>query len=125
MNHEPSRPLPTPNKNREAGLFQLPRDFRQLSGGSDETRTRDLRHCWKANAIRSRLDKDIRDAVVGHGNKKKSLSSVYLSISDEDLVKEIGRLTLIAGRQRFGDKNDQQRFFLAMRLTPHSAELPC
>ena len=32
-----------PNKNREACLSRLPCDYRRLSGGSDETRTRDLR----------------------------------------------------------------------------------
>jgi hypothetical protein len=31
------------NKNREGLLFRLPCDIRRLSGGSDETRTRDLR----------------------------------------------------------------------------------
>jgi hypothetical protein len=48
--------------------------------------------------MKSRLDKDIRDVIVGHGNKKKSPSSVYLSISDEDLVWEIDRLTFDHGK---------------------------
>jgi hypothetical protein len=61
-------------------------------------RIHDLRHCWKTNAMRSRLDEDIRDAIVGHGNKKKSPRSVYLSISDEDLVREIDRLTFDHGK---------------------------
>ena len=37
-----------------------------------EPRIHDLRHCWKTNAMRSRLDKDIRDIIVGHGNKKRT-----------------------------------------------------
>jgi len=44
------------------------------------------------------LDKDIRDAIVGHGNKKKFPSSVYLSVSDEDLVRETDRLTFDHGK---------------------------
>jgi hypothetical protein len=56
-------------------------------------RIHDLRHCWKSNAMRSRLDADIRDAIVGHGNKKKDSANVYLSISDKDLVQEIDKLT--------------------------------
>jgi integrase len=60
-------------------------------------RIHDLRHCWKTNAMRSRLDEDIRDAIVGHGNKKKDSANVYLSFSDKDLVQEIDKLTFDHG----------------------------
>ncbi|MGO9568071.1 MAG: hypothetical protein ACLP5H_11060 [Desulfomonilaceae bacterium] len=63
-----------------------------------EPRIHDLRHCWKSNAMKSGLDGDIRDAIVGHGNKKKDPRSVYLSISDQDLVREINRLTFDHGK---------------------------
>jgi len=48
--------------------------------------------------MRSRLDKDIRDVIVGHGNKKKDSAKVYLSISDKDLVRAIDRLTFDHGK---------------------------
>jgi hypothetical protein len=48
--------------------------------------------------MRSRLDKDIRDVIVGHGNKKKDSAKVYLSFSDKDLVQEIDKLTFDHGK---------------------------
>jgi hypothetical protein len=86
------------SEKREACLFILPFNIRLLCRTRNETRIHDLRHCWKTNAMRSHLDKDIRDAIVGHGNKKKSPSSVYLSVSDEDLIREIDRLTFDHGK---------------------------
>lgn len=48
--------------------------------------------------MRSGLHPDIADAIVGHGNKKKAPRIVYLSISNEDLVREIDRLTFDHGK---------------------------
>ncbi len=80
------------------GGFQLPRYFRLICGGSDETRTRDLRHCCKTNTMRRGLHPLITDAVVGHGDRKKDVKSVYLTISDAVLVREIDRLTFDHGK---------------------------
>jgi integrase len=60
-------------------------------------RIHDLRHCWKTNAMRSGLHPLIADAIVGHGDRKKDVRSVYLSISDEDLVREIDRMRFDLG----------------------------
>jgi integrase len=60
-------------------------------------RIHDLRHCWKTNAMRSGLHPDIADAIVGHGNKKRAPRTVYLSISDDDLVREIDRMKFDQG----------------------------
>jgi hypothetical protein len=34
----------------------------------------------------------IADAILGHGDKKKSLQSLYLTISDQDLLNAIDRM---------------------------------
>jgi integrase len=52
----------------------------------------DLRHCWKTNAMRSGVHPAIADAILGHGDKKKSLESLYLTISDQDLLDAIDRM---------------------------------
>lgn len=61
-------------------------------------RIHDLRHCWKTNAMRSGVHPVIADAIVGHGDRKKDVRSLYLSINDEDLVREIDRLTFDHGK---------------------------
>ena len=54
-------------------------------------RIHDLRHTWPTNAMRSRLYPLILDSIVGHGD------SLYVSISDEDLVGEIDRMRFDVG----------------------------
>ena len=49
----------------------------------------DLRHRWFTNAMRSGVPAYIADAILGHGNKKKSLQALYLNNSDEDLLAAI------------------------------------
>ena len=61
-------------------------------------RIHDLRHCWKTNAMRSGLHPLIADVIVGHGDWKKDVKSLYLAISDADLVREIDRLTFDHGK---------------------------
>jgi len=48
----------------------------------------DLRHCWQTNSVRSGVHPAIADAILGHGDKKKSLQRLYLTISDDDLLDE-------------------------------------
>src|SRR5208283_1162413 len=44
----------------------------------------DLRHTWKTNAMRSGVDFEIREAILGHCNRSKSVAERYGRISDED-----------------------------------------
>jgi len=46
----------------------------------------DLRHCWFTSATLSKVCPHIADAILGHGDNKETLQSVYLSLSDDDLV---------------------------------------
>ncbi len=40
----------------------------------------------------------IADAILGRGDKKRDVKSLYLAINDADLVREIDRLTFDHGR---------------------------
>jgi len=49
------------------------------------------------NAMRSGVHPLIADAIVGHGDRKKTVESLYLSISDTDLLNAIDRMTFDKG----------------------------
>ncbi len=57
----------------------------------------DLRHCWNTIAMRSGMHPAIADMILGHGDKKKSLQSLYLAISDSDLLDAIDRMKFEGG----------------------------
>ena len=48
--------------------------------------------------MRSGLHPLIADAIAGDGDRKKDVKSLYLTINDEDLVREIDRLTFDHGK---------------------------
>ncbi len=50
--------------------------------------------------MRSGLRPVIVHAVVGQGDRKKDVKSVYLTINDADLVREIDRLTWDLGKTK-------------------------
>lgn len=62
----------------------------------------DLRHCWKTNAMHSGIHPAIADMIVGHGKRKKDVQSLYLSISDADLLEAIDKMEFNHGGLRFG-----------------------
>jgi hypothetical protein len=53
----------------------------------------DLRHCRQSNGMRSGLHPLIADAIVGHGDRKKDVKSLCLTINDADSAPVIDRLT--------------------------------
>lgn len=57
-----------------------------------------LRHSRQPNAMRSGRHPLMADAIVGHGYRKKDVKSLYLTINDADLVREIDRLTFDHGK---------------------------
>jgi integrase len=76
-------------------------------------RFHDLRHTWKANARRSGTDPEVREAILGHAERGKSVVERYGRISDQELLKAIDGMTfdngeteiLLAGRkQEVSDK---------------------
>jgi hypothetical protein len=48
--------------------------------------------------MRSGLRPLIADAIVDHGDRNKDVKSLYLTINDADLVREIDRLTFDHGK---------------------------
>jgi integrase len=57
----------------------------------------DLRHTWKTNAMRSGVDPEIRESVMGHWFRGKSVTERYGRISDADLLREIDKMTFDHG----------------------------
>jgi integrase len=80
----------------------------------------DLRHTWKTNARRSGMDPEIREAIMGHGDRTRSVRERYGQISDQELLKAINKLTFDHGKTEIWLSTQKQLFH---RLTKKS--LPC
>ena len=50
--------------------------------------------------MRSGVHPLIADAIVGHGDRKKTVQSLYLSISDADLLSTIDRIKFDTGETK-------------------------
>ncbi len=81
----------------EDSLSRIWRTAVKAIGIAPRPTVHDLRHCWKTNAMRSRVHPAIADAIVGHGDRKKDVRSLYLSISEADLLEAIDRMRWDAG----------------------------
>jgi integrase len=57
----------------------------------------DLRATWKTNAMRSGMDQEIRERIMGHYNRAKNVNERYGRISDSDLVRAIDGVTFDHG----------------------------
>jgi integrase len=57
----------------------------------------DLRHTWKTNARRSGMDPEIRESILGHWFKEKSVTERYGRISDQELTAAVDRMTFDHG----------------------------
>jgi integrase len=57
----------------------------------------DLRHTWKTNARRSGMDPEIRESIMGHWFKEKSITERYGRIGDQELLRAIDRMTFDHG----------------------------
>jgi integrase len=60
-------------------------------------RFHDLRHTWKTNARRSGMDLEIRESILGHATKEKSVTLRYGRISDQELIQAIDNMTFDHG----------------------------
>jgi integrase len=58
---------------------------------------KDLRHVWITNAMRSKMPEIIREAIVGHSLKKKTVEARYITVSDKDLIDAIDQMTFDHG----------------------------
>jgi integrase len=60
-------------------------------------RFHDLRHTWKTNARRSGVDFEIRESIMGHSSRQKSVAERYGRISDEELIEAADKMTFDHG----------------------------
>ena len=74
-----------------------PRACEKLDLEEPWPRFHDLRHTWKTNARRSGMDPEIREAILGHSTKERSVSERYGRISDKELVTAIDSMTFDHG----------------------------
>jgi integrase len=74
-----------------------PRACEKLNLKKPWPRFHDLRHTWKTNARRSGMDPEIREAILGHSTKERSVSERYGRISDRELINAIDSLTFDHG----------------------------
>jgi hypothetical protein len=47
--------------------------------------------------VRTGVHPAVADAILGHGDKKKSLHSLYMTVSDDDLVRAIDMMRFDIG----------------------------
>ena len=59
---------------------------------------KDLRHAWITNAMRSQVTDIVREAIVGHSLKKKTIEARYITVSDKDLLDAIDAITFDHGK---------------------------
>ncbi|MGO9569203.1 MAG: site-specific integrase, partial [Desulfomonilaceae bacterium] len=66
-------------------------------GFDQAPRLHDLRHTWKTNAMRSGMEPEIRESIMGHWFRGKTVAERYGRISDADLVREIDKVSFQNG----------------------------
>jgi integrase len=57
----------------------------------------DLRHAWKTNARRSGMDPEIRESIMGHWYRGRSVNERYGRISDAELLRAIDEMSFNHG----------------------------
>jgi integrase len=64
--------------------------------GLDGLQLKDLRHSWKTNAHRSRMDPATRNFICGHSSRRV-VEDLYIHLSDEELLKAVDSMTFDHG----------------------------
>ena len=57
---------------------------------------KDLRHTWKTNAHRSKIDPATRNVICGHSSRR-AVEDLYINLSDEELLKAVDSMTFDHG----------------------------
>jgi integrase len=60
-------------------------------------RFHDLRHTWKANARRAKMDPELRERILGHWSRTKTVTERYGGISEAELLEAIDSMTFDNG----------------------------
>ncbi len=96
-------------------------------------RFHDLRHTWKTNARRSGMDPEIREAILGHSERGKSVTERYGRISDQELLNAVEQMTFDNGETEIlvgsGHKNrpDQKTCTKSVQRSVYkeNQDVPC
>ena len=65
----------------------------KLDWGNPRPRINDLRHTFKTNCRRSKIDEEIRESFMGHVDRKRNVAHRYGFIDDSELVEAIDQFT--------------------------------
>jgi hypothetical protein len=87
----------------------------RLAGLRYPITSHDIRHVWKTNARRSRMDEELREDIMGHWNSGKSVRSRYGYISNEELVRAI---------EGFSSDHGETEIWVARPKKKNPAEIP-
>ena len=85
----------------ENSLTRFRRTAVKAVGFDPKPTVHDLCHCWHTNFARTGVHPAIADAILGHGDKKESLRSLYVTISDDDPVRAIDMMRFDVGETEF------------------------
>jgi len=81
----------------ESSKNPWPRACKALDLPKPWPRYHDLRHTWKTNARRSGMDSELREAILGHAERGKSVVERYGRISDAELINAVDGMTFDHG----------------------------
>ncbi len=101
-----------------------------LKLGLPRPRFHDLRHTWRTNARRSRIDADYAEAIMGHGDRARSVRERYGRISDKELIDAIDQMTFDNGETeilvaKFRIKAGDEVCAQNVRKTRENKKRPC
>ena len=65
----------------------------KLDWGNPRPLINDLRHTFKTNCRRSKIDEEIRESFMGHVDRKRNVAHRYGFIDDSELVEAIDQFT--------------------------------
>lgn len=103
-----------------------PRACEKLGLEKPWPRFHDLRHTWKTNARRSGMDPEIRESILGHWFREKSVSERYGRISNEELVRAIDGVTFDHGPSEiFVSEGSPRKRVQGVYKTPEKEKRPC
>jgi integrase len=71
---------------------------RKLHPDLKHVTVKDIRHCAATNMQRSGVEEDLRETILGHSTKGKTIKMRYISINDAQLLKAIDMTTFDHGK---------------------------
>jgi integrase len=83
-------------KTLDSGMVRKAWKLAVEKSGLNGLQIKDLRHTWKTNAHRSKMDSTTRNAICGHSSRR-SVEDLYINLSDQDLLSAVDAMTFDNG----------------------------